>query len=230
MSLLMREIDRIARGLKWSNKDLAEALGVDPTMLVHIRARRNQFSVPLLGKIARAFPPPVIDEFIMYHLRVERAAHDDAKLAVPDDLRIATLDAFSRREIRAFVRHFPRMSVETGRGLYLTGSDTALLASGVEYIQSALEAQGIAVERLAANAAVTPSHRRAALAAPLLIIERIEYVSVSVADLLLYRSEIVKPMLVTSTVPALELDDTRLARVLTSMLRRVVVYPRDTDR
>lgn len=109
----MREIDRLAKDAAWSTTELARRLGVDPTMLMHIRAGRNQFSASLLGKIAQVFPTPAMDALIVHHLRVERAARSAMTLAVPDDAALDAFDAETRRALRAFVLHFARASVET---------------------------------------------------------------------------------------------------------------------
>jgi transcriptional regulator with XRE-family HTH domain len=222
----MREIDRLARDAKLSKKQLAERLGVDATMLIHLRAGRNLFSAPLLGRIAQVFPLPSIDDLIVHHLRVERAARDAAKLAVPsDDVLLERLEPGARRAIRRFVLHFARASVETGRGLYLTGEDTAALTTGVQFVGGALQQQGIAVERIAANATLSSTQGRAALAAALLIVERVEFASPAVTEVLIRRSDVVKPIVVTSTAPVAEIRDAYLARIFTSMLRQVPIHP-----
>ncbi len=225
-SLLMREVDRLARDAKLSNKKLAERLGVHSTMLIHLRSGRNLFSAPLLGRIAQVFPVPSVDDLIVHHLRVERAAHDAAKLVLPsDDLLLERLDPQARRDLRHFVRHFARESVETGRGLYVTAADAAPLTIAVQFLAATLQDQRIAVERLPANANPQASERRTGTAAALLIVERIEFASAPVTDLIIRRSDVLKPVVLTSLAPVSEIRDRYLARICTSMLRPIALNP-----
>jgi hypothetical protein len=223
-SLLMRELDRLARDANWSNTDLAARLGVDPTMLMHLRAGRNLFSSQLLGRILNLFPMPAVDDLVLHHLRVERRTRESAKLAVPSDDRLAgALDAAARKTLRTFVRDFARTSVETARGLYVVGDDARQLSLAAQFVAEGLGAQGIGVERLTANTKLTASTGRAALAAALLLVERAEFLSASVADLLLRRSDVVKPIVVTSTRPVTDVADTHLQRTFKAMLRLVLL-------
>jgi transcriptional regulator with XRE-family HTH domain len=225
----MRELDRLARDAKWSNKELAARLKVDPTMLMHIRAGRNMFSPALLGRISQVFNSPDVDALIVHHLRVERTARDATKLALPsDDVLLEQLDPAARRALRRFVLHFPRESVETGRGLFLTGPDATGLALAVQFLTTALQQQGIAVERLLANATPSGTQSRAGVAAALLIVERIEFTSAAVNDVLVRRSDVVKPIVVTSMRPMGEIEDAYLSRVFTSTLRPVSFAPAPT--
>lgn len=225
-SLLMREVDRLARDAKLSNKELAERLGVHSTMLIHLRSGRNLFSAPLLGRIAQVFPLPSVDDLIVHHLRVERAAHDAAKLVLPsDDFLLERIDPDARRDLRHFVRHFARESVETGRGLYLTASDAAPLTLAVQYLAATLQEQRITVARLPANAKPQPSEQRTCAAAALLIVERIEFVSTAVTGLIVRRSDVLKPVVLTSLTPVSAIHDRYLARICTSMLRRIALTP-----
>ena len=221
-SLLMRELDRLARDAKLSNKKLAERLGVDSTMLIHLRSGRNLFSAPLLGRIAQVFPLPSIDTLIVHHLRVERAARDAAKLALPtDDLLLERFGPAARKELRQFVMHFARESVETGRGLYLTAPDAAPLTLAVQFLSAALPQQGIVVERVLANATLNATQGRAGMTSALLIVERLEFASSTVTDLIIRRSDVVKPLVVTSMQPVSGIKDPYLARLCASMLRQV---------
>jgi transcriptional regulator with XRE-family HTH domain len=222
----MREVDRLARDAKLSNKELAERLGVHSTMLIHLRAGRNLFSAPLLGRIAQAFPVPAVDDLIVHHLRVERAAYDAAKLALPsDDLLLERLHPEVRRDLRHFVRHFARESVETGRGLYLMAVEGGPLTLAVQFFATRLQEQRITVERIAANANPQPSEQRACTAAALLIVERIEYASAPVTDLIIRRSDVLKPVVLTSLTPVSDIKDRYLARICTSMLRPIALTP-----
>jgi hypothetical protein len=220
-SILMREVDRLGREAKWSNKELAAKLGVDPTMLMHLRAGRNLFSASLLGRIAQVFPLPLIDDLIVHHLRVERAAHDANKLVLPSDLLAPLLAPTARKALRQFVLHFARTSVETGRGLYVMGKDASLLTTSAQFVAHTLREQGISVERITGNTVVTMSGGRGAVAAALVIVERVEFASDSVMEVLRRRSDVVKPVVVTSTQPPEAFRDTHLARTFASMLHRV---------
>lgn len=222
----MREIDRLARDAKWTNTHLASRLSVDPTMLMHIRAGRNLFSPALLGRISQLFNTPQIDALIIHHLRVERIARDATKLALPDDdVLLERIDAPARKALRHFVLHFARESVETGRGLYLSAPDAALLTLAVQFVTTALQGQGIVVERITANSTPGSTHMRAGIAAALLVIERIEFASAAVMDLIVRRSDVVKPLVITSLEPESKIKDAYVARICTSMLRPISLAP-----
>jgi hypothetical protein len=222
----MREVDRLARDAKWSNSDLAARLEIDPTMLMHIRAGRNMFSPALLGRISQLFNLPQIDALIVHHLRVERTARDATKLVIPsDDLLLERIDPAARKALRRFVLHFARESVETGHGLYLTAPDAALLTLAVQFLSAALQQQGIVVERFLANAIPNASQGRAGIAAALLVVERLEFASASVTDLIVRRSDVVKPLVVTSLKPVSGIEDAYLARICASMLRPISLAP-----
>lgn len=219
-------MDRIARDAKWTTTTLAERIGCHPTMLMHLRAGRTQFSAELLSRIWIAFPLPQIDAAIEHYVKIELPAILDAKRE-PNvaSASIATLDDRVRQALRAYVRFFARTSVESGRGLFLMGSDTKQLALAAAFVAEAVAEQGIGVMRLAANTKVTASEGKNALGCALLVVERIDFVSPTMSDLLLRRADVVKPIVVTSATDPSAIADPYLRRTLVAMTKTIRVAP-----
>lgn len=69
------------------------------------------------------------------------------------------------------------------------------------------------------NATITASVGRAAMAAALLVVERVEFRTPAMTDLLIRRSDVVKPIVVTSTEDRSTITDPHLARIFVSQLR-----------
>ena len=125
------------------------------------------------------------------------------RLAVPMDAgkddALAALDPKTRAGIRAFVRDFLRRSLTSGAGLHVIGDDAGVLRGVVAFVRTALDTQGVASVVLAGNATVAASLRERALAAPLLIVERVDFASASVRALIAARVAVRKPVLTTAT-------------------------------
>lgn len=203
--LVIHEVDQLARRARWRACDLAEALGVSLSMLNRLRAGTHVPSREVLGAILRSFGEhPRVRELVLHYLEHELALVHAGRLdAAPAPVRGAMDDlhdfpANTRQELRAFVSHFLRRSLTSGRGLHVIAEDAQALRRVVAYARMALEEQGIGSVVLTGNAAVTASLRAAALAAPLLVVERVEFASEAVRVLLDERAAVRKPALVTS--------------------------------
>lgn len=219
--LVIREVEQLARRAKWRACDLAEALGVSPSMLNRLRAGTHAPSREVLGAILRSFgDTPHVRDLVLHFLEHELSlAHAGRLDASPGSARgvedtLAKLPLKARQHVRSFVTHFLRRSMTSGQGLHVVATDARVLTAVVAYIRSALDEQGITPVLLAANAAVSKSLGEDALAAPLLIVERVEFASDGVRSLLAARAAVRKPVLVTSTNGARE--DDRLAPALRS--------------
>ena len=224
--LLIREIDRIARDANWTTTTLAERIGCHPTMLMHLRAGRTQFSAELLSRIWVAFPLPQIDAAINHYVKIELPAILDAKREPQARATVlSTLDDRVQQALRAYVRFFARTSVESGHGLFLVGSDTKRLTLAAAFVAEAIAEQGISVMRMSANTKVTASEERNALGAALLIVERVDFISPTMRDLLLRRADVVKPIVVTSLADPGAATDAYLRRVFLSMTKTIRVSP-----
>jgi transcriptional regulator with XRE-family HTH domain len=184
--------------------DLAEALGVSCSMLNRLRAGTHTPSREVLAAILRSFGAnDHIRQLVLHFLEHElpRAEADRfAPATYGADDALAPLDRRARDQVRSFVTHFLRRSLATGRGLRLVAADDQLLRTVVASIVRDLDAHGIAAVAVAANARVLArSQQEAACAAPLLVVERVEFASRAVQALLLARAAVRKPLLLTST-------------------------------
>ena len=133
-----------------------------------------------------------------------------------DALSVPTVDL-----LRAYVARVPEEAVTTGRGLYLHSTDAPSLSRAVQFLVRAFERAHVPVCHLRADQPVTPADRRFALAAPILIVERIDFLHVSLADLLRDRASLARPLIVTSMQPASAVPDSHLRRVVLSRTRLV---------
>jgi len=187
--------------------DLAEALGVSTSMLNRLRAGTHAPSREVLAAILRSFGANEHVRHLVLHFlehELPRAQADRLEATPPaEHATLALLNAAARERVRGFVTHFLRQSLATGRGLALVAREDRLLRSVVAYIERALDAGGIAALALTPNARVTPSQRDAAVAAPLLIVERAEFATDAVQTLILARTAVRKPVLLTSSRPLL---------------------------
>jgi transcriptional regulator with XRE-family HTH domain len=203
--LVIREVEQLARRAKWRMADLAEALGVSISMLNRLRAGTHSPSREVLAAILRSFGANEHVRHLVLHFlehELPRAHADRLDPPPPEEhVALALLDATARERVRSFVTHFLRQSLATGRGLVLVARDDRLLRTVVPYIERALDAGGVATLALTPNARMTPSQRDAALAAPLLIVERAEFATEAVRTLILARAAVRKPVLLTSARP-----------------------------
>lgn len=198
--LVIREIEQLARRAKWRTCDLAEALGVSVAMLNRLRAGTHAPSREVLGAILRTFGANAhVRDLVLHFLEHELSQARVGRLEAPKDDALAALDPKTRAGIQAFVRDFLRRSLTSGAGLRVIGEDAGVLRAVVAYVRTALDEQGVSSVVIAGNAAVAPSLRESALAAPLLIVERVDFVSESVRALMAARAEVRKPVLTTAT-------------------------------
>lgn len=212
--LVIREVDQLARRAKWRTGDLAEALGISTAMLNRLRAGTHAPSREVLGAILNAFGTnPQVRDLVLHFLQYELPlAHANRLEAEPrgtqraDDIR--ELDPTAQKQVRAFVTHFLRRSLTSGEGLCIVSPESQHLSAAVAYVRSALDAQGISVIVIPGNANPASSLATAALAAPLLIVERVDFAAEGVRVLLDQRAAARKPVVTTS---ARRLEDTRAA-------------------
>jgi len=174
-------------------------------MLNRLRAGRHAPSREVLGAILRAFGEnahvrELVLHFLEHELPLAHAGRLDLPRATTSTADVLTeLPPKARAQVRAFLAHFLQRSLTTGEGLHLVAADPALLRTAVASIRTALDAHGITAIVLAGNASVERSLREEAVAAPLLIVERVEYASDEVRSLLAARAAVRKPVLLTST-------------------------------
>jgi transcriptional regulator with XRE-family HTH domain len=200
--LVIREVEQLARRAKWRMADLADALGVSGSMLNRLRAGTHAPSREVLAAILRAFGAnDHVRHLVLHFLEHELPrAHADRLDATPpaQEDELARLDGKARDAVRGFVTHFLRRSLTTGRSLRLVARDDRLLRAAVGYVQRALDVHGIAAVVLTPNGRVDRAQHEAALAAPLLVVERVEFASRAVQEIIRARADVRKPLLLTS--------------------------------
>jgi len=211
---IFREIDRLARRRGWTQAELARQLGVDRSLLVHLRAGRRVPSTRFLGKAARAFAEEAsLRDTLWHYLLYELPIGAEEAVVRVDRSAAAHLPAEAERSLRAYVRTFPHHLVD-GRGLVIRCSDAPLLSAAASFVAEALRRSGVVVAQRAAHLGVLPSEAAALRRARLVVVERAEYASVAVQDLIAERLDLERPVVVTTaTALAGRLEDD-LVRVL----------------
>ena len=226
-SPLVRELVRLARERSWSRQELASRLAIHPTLLTHIQSGRRRISVDLLSRIVRAFPEVrTIRDLVLNYLLVEvpEIEAEEGRLgciAVKGDV-VDELPDGPRDELRSYLGTFLRSFYE-GRGVCVSGTDTKLLRSAASYVITECELRHIQALKTDANVKLSATLARAALHASLLVVERVDFASESVTDLLLRRADLVKPSIVTTAGGIEAIRDTHLVRVVRSMMRPIEI-------
>ena len=121
--------------------------------------------------------------------------------------------------LRAYLDRFGEESVHGARGLYLLSADATLLGVTLRWLQSAFKQHRINAALLRADRPVSASEARFALAAPVLLLERVDFLRDAAADLLRRRADLVRPIVVSSMQPSDRLADAYIRRILTSTTR-----------
>ena len=202
--------------------DVAETIGVDATTLMQYRSGRRRLSMETFANILDAYGDDrAICDAALAYARVEyHPPKPDSIEAAAEALSVPTVDT-----LRAYVDRLPEEAVTTGRGLYLCSSDARSLSLAVQFLVRAFERARVPVCHLRADQRVTATDRRLALAAPVLIVERIDFLRVPVPDLLCDRASLARPLIVTSMLEASPAPDPHLRRVFLSRMRLVDLDP-----
>lgn len=215
--LLITELERIRRERGWTVHALARHLGVSPKLFYNLRRGHRPLSVATLSAIAKAFGADYrIREALMHYLalecpterRVFRGGASTAELP-------QSISYHNRWRIVSWVGKLPH-GEGAPRGLYLVAQKPETLSAVVRFLVAAVEREGRHAIVLAANARPSASHATEAIAAPVLIAERIEYVSDAVTAILTRRAEAQRPIVATSCVDRDGMGDSPLLRVLRS--------------
>jgi len=224
-SELTREIDRRAYQLGWSSDELATELGIDRTTLAHIRAGRRHLSLHVLGKIAARFGDRQIQRLTWLYIAVELGEEETWHLPSPPrslaPSQVAALGRKTVEALRGYIANFPERLV-TGQGLCLVGPNGRSLSAAIAYLQHAFSDRRIPVVRVMAKDKPTASLARDGLEAPLLLIDRIGYVSAGCSDLIRARLKAAKPV-VASYVDGLGKGHASIIESLCARGSRLVV-------
>ena len=219
---LITELIALGREWGWSVAELARELGIHRTTLVHQRAGRHKLNTAMLARIARRFRNDRTVRDLVWHYLTVEYEEGPTHIALPPIGRVP--DAVASM-LRAYIARFSEESVRGGRGLYLVGSDAPLLSTTLQWLRDAFKAQRIESCVLRADRPVSASEARFALAAPVLLLERTDFMRENVADILRRRADLVRPIVVTSMQTQSTIADPYIRRVLTSMTRVIEVGP-----
>jgi hypothetical protein len=162
-----------------------------------------------------------IREAAVHYARVEYHPVNPESLEAAED----ALPGLTTETLRAYVDRLPEEAVTTGKGLYLHSADARTLSHAVQFLVRSFERARVPVCQLRADRPVTPTDRRFALAAPILIIERVDFLRVSIPDLIGDRAALARPLIVTSMQPASAVPDAHLRSILLSRTKLVDLDP-----
>jgi hypothetical protein len=202
--------------------DVAEAIGVDETTLMQYRSGRRRLSMQSFANILAVYGDDrSIRDAAVHYARVEyQPLTPESMEEAAEALSVPTVDI-----LRTYVGRLPEEAVTTGRGLYLHSTDARSLSLAVQFLVRAFERTRVTVCRLRADQRVTAADRRFALAASVLIVERIDFMRTPVPDILSERVNLVRPLIVTSMQPAGEAPDPHLRRAFLAATRLVDLDP-----
>jgi len=211
---IFREIERLARQRGWSQAELARQLGVDRTLLAHLRAGRRIPTSRFLARTARAFAEePSLKDSLWLYFRDEMPIGCEEPVLAVTQLLPATLSPEAQRSLRLFVRTFPHHLID-GRGLIIRSSDERSLSSAAGFIAEALRRMGVSVAQRLAHRAILPSEAPVLRRVRLLVVERAEYANAAVRDIIAERLNMERPVVVTTATDLTDRLEADLIRVL----------------
>jgi AcrR family transcriptional regulator len=215
---LITELIALAQEWGWSITDLARELGVHRTTLLHQRSGNHALKTSMLSRIAKRFRNDrTIRDLVWHYLTVEfeEGSHGTD---VPPLPRVPDRAAAS---LRAYLARFSEESVHGGRGLFLMSADAALLTATSQWLQRAFKDHRIDVCMVRADRPLSASEGRFALAAPVLLIERVDFLRDAVTELIRRRADLVRPIVATSMQPPAAIADAYTRRIFTSTTRLI---------
>jgi transcriptional regulator with XRE-family HTH domain len=219
---LIADLLALTRPWGWTLKDLARELGISEVTLAQLRSGRRRVSFDTFSHIIDRFGENTLIKGAAWQYARDYYKPEEANspVAAPADLPAAATHV-----LRRYVEGFADELTHAARGLFIVSADTALLTSAVTYLRHGFDAKDVRVALLRSDKEPAAADRRMALVAPLLIIERIEFLHPVVADLLRQRDDILRPVVVTSTTEPASSGDEYLRRVFLTRMRRVDLVP-----
>ncbi|HYC90591.1 MAG TPA: helix-turn-helix transcriptional regulator [Thermoanaerobaculia bacterium] len=212
-------LDR-AHGWGWSTERLARELGIDRTTLVQYASGRRRLTMRSFAAILRTFGDDrMVRHLALHYATVEFERKPRVEPAVPLAGNVAASEAIVR-----YVDRFADESIHGGRGLFVVGP-AAALSESVRFIEQAFGRAAVRLCRLRADRRPSPADTQAALAAALLVVERVDFACDAVADLLAQRANLVRPIVATSMQRPDALSAPSLRRIFASMAHLVDLGP-----
>jgi hypothetical protein len=222
---LITELIALVKEWGWTVQDLARELKVHRTTLLHQRSGRHALPTPMLSRIAKRFRNDrTVRDLVWHYLTVEYEEHPSTVVLPP----VPRVEDAVAAILRGYIARFGDESIHGGRGLYLVGPDANALSAALLWLRNAFKEHRIESSALRADRAVTGADVRYALAVPVLLIERVDFLGDAVAEVIRRRADLVRPMIVTSMQPPSAITDARLRRILASMCRVVEFGPAPT--
>ncbi len=202
-------------------RDLARELGVDETALIRLRTGERSPSKQMLVKIVQHFGEHrFIRDLLWVHFFTECRATPEGVDPV-DALASDAIPPRVTHDLRRYVDHFAAETMQSGSGLYVCGPDASALAVVVRALRVAFEGAKVRLFFLRADQKTNAADVRNALAAPLLIVERVDFASATTADIIRRRADLTRPTIVTSMAAPDAIADPYLRRIAKSAMRRV---------
>jgi transcriptional regulator with XRE-family HTH domain len=224
----VREVERIARERGWSRRRLARELGIDATTLSHVRSGRDPISQPLLVQIGMAFGgSPAVQSLILHYVLIEAPPRLVKRRKGATTAAFAVVPYKVRWRIRRWLAQLDGTE-KPQRGLFLTGADASLLSAAARFAVHEAEQQGRTHILIRASDRLSTTHAKAAIDTSLLVLERVEFASESVAQLIHARSDALRPMIVTSCRDREAFADPHLVRVFRAWTETITVSPAHT--
>ena len=226
-SLLIREIERIARERGWSIAMLAEELGLSAKSFYNLRLGFDTLSVGTLSRIDAQFGRDRAVHGLIHHfLTREYPALGRARRSGqgrPADLP-AAVPYKTRWRLVAWLKQLPSAEGPR-RGLFLLAADPTLLSTTARYIAGEAARSGCSVVSVQANTRLSASEMANAEKADLVVVERLDHVSDAVAALLEQRGNAFQSVILTSCVGPDRLPDARLVRTVRATTRMLRLAP-----
>lgn len=218
---IITELIAFTRAKGWSVRDLAQELEVDETALIRFRSGVRIPSKAVLVKIIDRFGEHrFVRDLVWFHLYSEcrNAGADDA-----DPFENAPLPTTTITALRTYIERFAEESTHAGRGLYIVSAEPALLNAALRPVRLAFERARVRMCAWRGDQRPNARAVRDALAAPLVLIERIDFASEAVSDVVRRRADLTRPTVVTSLTPPNALRDPYLQRIALSTMRLIEI-------
>ncbi|HYK05162.1 MAG TPA: helix-turn-helix transcriptional regulator [Thermoanaerobaculia bacterium] len=217
--LLINELERIRRERAWTVVQIAQRIGVSAKLFYNMRLGHRPLSVGTLSEIARAFGADYrVREAVMHYLALEyqtfgRDILRKGKGSASTRYLPETISYHNRWRIVTWIGRLP-FGEGVQRGLYLVAAEPGILSAVSRFVADATGDSGLGVLTIAGNTRPSASHTAAAIAANVLIVDRIDFASEDVSALIARRADAQKPTVVTSCIDRDTLSDGPLLRAL----------------
>ncbi len=163
-----------------------------------------------------------------HYLRYESPIGDEEPVVYVEPGDAPALPNDAGRALRGYVRSFPRHLV-AGRGLVIRSDAAPLLTTAAEFVAEALRKNGIVVAQRRAHLPVLPSEAETLRRARLVVVERAEYASAAMRDILAARLDLGQPVVVTTATDLAGRLEDDLVRVLNGHCTEIRIFPPASD-